>query len=33
MRGAIVRLFRYGPDVRELIKPLSVHQHLETVTD
>jgi uncharacterized protein Yka (UPF0111/DUF47 family) len=33
MRGAIARLFRDEPDVRELIKLRSVYEHLETVTD
>jgi hypothetical protein len=33
MRGAIARLFREEPDVRELIKLRSVYEHLETVTD
>jgi predicted phosphate transport protein (TIGR00153 family) len=33
MRGAIARLFRDEPDVRELIKLCSVYEHLETVTD
>jgi len=33
MRGAIARLFRDQPDVRELIKLRSVYEHLETVTD
>ena len=33
MRGAIARLFRDEPDVRELIKLRTVYEHLETVTD
>jgi uncharacterized protein Yka (UPF0111/DUF47 family) len=33
MRGAIARLFREEPDVRELIKLRTVYEHLETVTD
>ena len=33
MRGAMGRLFRDEPDVRELIKLRTVYEHLETVTD
>jgi predicted phosphate transport protein (TIGR00153 family) len=33
MRGAIARLFRDEPDVKELIKLRTVYEHLETVTD
>ena len=33
MRGAIARLFREEPDVRELIKLRTIYEHLETVTD
>ena len=33
MRGAMSRLFREEPDVRELIKFKAVYELLETVTD
>ena len=33
MRGAMSRLFREEPDVRELIKYKAIYELLETVTD
>jgi len=33
MRGAMSRLFRDEPDVRELIKFKAIYELLETVTD
>ena len=33
MRSAMSKLFREGPDVRELIKMKAIYELLETVTD